>query len=866
MRVSDPITGLSQKEAEQILSQDGPNQLPSVDLTNPWSIAWRVISEPMILLLIACGSVYLFLGDWHEAAVLSLFVVVMISIAFYQEQKTERALDALRELACPTAEVIRDGKTIHIPSRNVVRGDIVLINEGDRIPADCLLIDGINLSVDESLLTGESVPVKKSIASHSVETLASSMGKAGGDETPYLFSGTMVIQGKGKAQVLETGISTAIGKIGQALINIEETPTRVQTETRRVVKVVAILSLALAILLAIWYALARGEWMRGILVGITFAMAVIPEELPVMLSLFLGLGAWRIAQKKVLTRRVASIETLGSTTVLCVDKTGTLTQNKMAVVAITNLHTQFSPDSGEALPQDLYPVLECAVLASHRTAFDPMEIAIQAAGEALLKNPTSSHKHHQLLEEYPLSRELLATSRVWRIDSDGHLADAADKQISQARTMVACKGAPEALADLCHLNEAERTSMMEQVSILANQGLRILAVAQASNLHQDRALGSPLPATQHACEFRLLGLIALADPIRETVPAAIAQCRDAGLRVVMITGDFPATALHIAHQCGIDTQSGSINGAELTVMEDASLDEKIKQVNVFCRVTPEQKLLLVKRLRAQGEIVAMTGDGVNDAAALKASNIGIAMGKRGTDVARESSSLVLLDDDFSSIVAAMRTGRRIFDNLRKGISFIVAIHIPIIGLSFIPVMMGWRILLMPVHILVLQLLIDPTCSLVFEAETEETDLMRKPPRPVDQSIFSLSLITRAAFEGCALLIAVIGLYWYSIQRGMNTDEARAMAFVCIIGGSIGLIFNTRSNTGDFLSSLRRPNPVMWWVLVVILLLVGSAITLPWLSALFFFGQPSLIHVGLSFILGLSTMSLFSLVFRLKKPI
>jgi Ca2+-transporting ATPase len=819
--------GLTQRTAAERLFSEGYNELPGSKPRQIWAIAFSVVTEPMLLLLIACGGIYLLLGDSNEALVLLGFVFVIIAITFFQEHKSERALEALRELTSPRALVIRDGVQRRIAGRAVVRGDLIMLSEGDRVAADAVLLSCLNMTVDESLLTGESAAVSKAIQ----HPLPDQMGPAGGDDLPFVFSGTLVVQGQGTALVLATGLNSAIGRIGTALSAQEEQPTRVQRETARMVRYVATISIACAIFLALWYGATRGDWLQGLLVGITFAMALIPEEMPLVLTLFLAIGAWRIAKKNVLTRRTPAIETLGAATILCVDKTGTLTQNKMALAQLFSGGKMLTVSpTDKSLPEEFHEVLEYAILASHRAPFDPMESAILQTGRSTLGSTEHLHDSWTLVEEYPLSKELLAMSRVWQ---------AADKQ----HYVIATKGAPEAVADLCHLNASQTQLLTEQVNAMAAQGLRVLGVAKSLFKPGDQS--GQLPEIAHDFDFELLGLIGLADPIRPGVPAAIKECQSAGIRVIMITGDYPATALSIARQCGLSSPAGSITGAELNALDHEQLRQRLQDVNIFCRVAPEQKLLLVNALKGSGQIVAMTGDGVNDAPALKAADIGVAMGQRGCDVARESAALVLLDDDFSSIVEAVKLGRRIFDNLRKTVAFIVAVHVPVMGMSFIPVLMGWPIVLMPVHILVLQLIIDPTCTLVFEAEAEEVDVMQRGPRATDASIFERSNLLKGAIQGLALLATVLALFWGALRVGIEIDQARALAFTAMVVGNIGLIFVNRSLSLSLFKAIALPNPALWWVTLAALLMLSVALFVPAIGRLFYFAYPGALYISMS---------------------
>ena len=843
--------GLTDAQALALLKQEGYNDLPSAKPRNVFAIAFSVAREPMFMLLAACGVVYLLLGNKQDALMLLGFVFVVMGITFFQERKTERALDALRNLSSPRACVIRDGKQLRIAGREVVRGDIVELVEGDRVPADAILLQCSSMTVDEALLTGESVAVRKQAGEMTGEiapqtTVEQAMGAPGGDDLPYVFSGSLVVQGKGTAQVLSIGTNTAIGRIGAALASITPETTHIKLEIDRVVKIASWAGFALAGFVALWYGFMRSEWLNGFLSGITLAMALLPEELPVVLTIFLGLGAWRMAQENVLTRHVPAIEMLGAATVLCVDKTGTLTQNKMAMAQLCASDLMLEIDRAEAanFPETFHEVLEFAVLASHRDPFDPMEIAIRECGLKLLAGTEHLHCAWQLVEDYPLTKELLAMSRVWQSPDF-------------TQYIIAAKGAPEAIIDLCHLNAEATQKIIQQVNTLAEKGLRVLAVAKAKFSEKT------LPEIQHDFAFEFIGLIALADPIRPTVTAAISEAHSAGIRVVMITGDYPATAMNIARQIGLESPDVVLTGQELSQLGDTELQNRIKTVNIFCRVVPEQKLRLVNAFKADGEIVAMTGDGVNDAPALKAAHIGIAMGGRGTDVARESASLVLLDDDFGSIVAAVKLGRRIFDNLSKAIAFIVAVHVPIIGLTLIPMVLGWPAVFMPVHILFLQLIIDPVCSIVFEVEPEEANVMQRPPRLSSARLFDYKILKHGLLQGALLLVVVLAIFGFTLYRGMGANEARALTFTTLVLASIGLIFTNRSWSKSAWETLQSPNPALWWVTFGALAILALVIFLPVLNNLFSFSKLHADDVALCALIGIATFVVFEVFKRLK---
>ena len=825
------VSGLAEQEAEERLREEGYNEIPSTRQRSIFAVAFELVRQPMFLLLAAGGIIYLVLGDVQEAAMLLGFVFVVMGITFYQERKTERALEALRELSSPRALVIREGQEKRIAGREVVRDDILILAEGDRVPADAALLSSGNLSVDESLLTGESAPVRKSVWDG-----AMSWRRPGGDDLPFVYSGTLVVRGQGVGQVYSTGMKTEIGKIGKALQTVEAEETLLQKETARWVRNLAFVGLSLSALVVVLYGFTRGQWLNGLLAGIALAMAMLPEELPVVLTVFLALGAWRISQRQVLTRRVPAVEALGSATVLCVDKTGTLTLNRMSVRKIfaQGEFYDLSENMQGPLPEAFHGLVEFAILASHRESFDPMEKALRRLGDRHLFGTEHLHDDWNLVREYPLSQALLSLAHVWESPGGGEF-------------VIAAKGAPEAIADLCHLDGARMQALAGPIYSMADEGLRILGVAKATFKEPD------LPGGQHDFDFEFLGLAGFADPVRPAVAGAIKECYSARIRVVMITGDYPVTAQNIGRQIGLASVDEYITGAELDGMDDAELQRRIRTVNIFARVVPEQKLRLVNALKANGEIVAMTGDGVNDAPALKAAHIGIAMGGRGTDVAREASALVLLDDDFSSIVQAVRLGRRIFDNLKKAMAYIFAIHVPIAGLSLLPVLFRWPLVLFPVHIAFLELIIDPACSVVFEAEPEEKNVMKRPPRDPKEPLFDRRTVGLSLMQGLGVLFIVVVVYIVALYRGQDELDARALTFGTLIIANLGLILTNRSWSRTILATLDSPNRALWWVVGGALLFLGLALYVPVLRNLFRF---STLHaVDLAICLGAGVLSI-----------
>ena len=769
--------------------------------------------SPMFGLLIGAGIIYLLLGDLGEALILLAFAAVSVTITIVQETRSERVLEALRDLTSPRALVLRGGIRKRIPGREVVRGDVLMLAEGDRVSADAVIISAQDLHADESLLTGESVPVRKMMAA----APAAGSRRPGGDDLPYVFSGTLVISGHALAEVVATGARSEIGKIGSALSTIETEPPLLRQQTRRLVEIVAGFGFAASAVTVLLYGLLRGTWLNGLLGGVALSMAMLPEEFPLVLTVFMVMGAWRISQARVLTRRASTIETLGAATVLCTDKTGTLTQNQMSVAELRAGAEIFRPGevSDRAPSAALLDLLDCGILACAADPFDPMERAFHDLGKRILAAAPHRHDNWRLARSYALRPNLLALVQAWQPPN-------------RSTSLVAAKGAPEAIAQLCRFDPVALAALRDAADEMASQGMRVLGVACAE--HE----GSGYPASQRDFQFTFLGLVGLADPLRSSVPDAVRDCRSAGIRVVMITGDYPATARSIAQQAGLDIGE-VVTGEALERMSADDLARRIGGATIFARIMPEQKLRIVEALKASGEVVAMTGDGVNDAPSLKSAHIGIAMGGRGTDVAREAAAIVLLDDDFGSIVRTIRLGRRIYDNLQKAMSYILAVHVPIAGLSLLPLFFGWPLILGPVHIAFIEMVIDPVCSIVFEAEGEEVDVMRRPPRRRDSPIFAGALIAWSLFQGAFVLLLVAAIFVGALWQGLLEPDSRAITFVSLVATNIGLILVNRSYSASIMTAVRRSNATLWWVLAAAAALLTLIVVWTPSRALFHFG-------------------------------
>ncbi|MFM8315894.1 MAG: cation-translocating P-type ATPase [Deltaproteobacteria bacterium] len=749
-----PLQGLSQAEVLRRQSKFGKNILPSEKKKTTFQLLSKALSAPMSLLLVACAIIYLTLGDSTEGFLLLLGALFTAGLDFYQSYKTQNALHALKSLTSPRALVIREGRENRISSQELVPDDLIILSEGDRVPADAKLIHSSAFSVDESLLTGESLPVRKS--AHLSQ------------QKPEIFSGSLVLSGKGRALVTAIGTQSQIGAIGASLTETNEKETELQISLKTLIRNIFFLSLIFLALVVIFAGLVQGNWLKALLLGLSTSISMIPEELPVVLTVFLAVGAWKMAQHRVLTRRVAALENLGAISSLCVDKTGTLTENSMEIKKLS-FKGQVHPLDRSPIPELFHSLIEYGVLSSHKDPFDPMEKAIHSTLELYLKDTEHYHHDWKWVTEYPLTDHLRAMACVWQTP---------DPQ----KFTVAAKGAPEDIFDLCHFSQEQTAQLMKEVHQLADEGLRVLAVAKSHF-----STSQKLPTETHDFSFEYLGLLGLEDPLRKTVPEALKTCWRAGIKTFMLTGDFPNTAKKIAVQAGFPETTPAISGKELEVLSDLSLKSLFNSHAIFSRVSHAQKLTLVKKLQSLGEIVAMTGDGVNDAPSLKQADIGIAMGKRGTDVAREASDLILLDDDFSEIITAISLGRKIYHQIKTAMGYTFSLHIPIGAMTLLPIIFKWPILLEPIHLVFLELIIDPSCTVALSLIQTRQDLMTEPPRKKGV-FFNLAFFRPVLIRGFVATAIAISSTHYLISRGYPSDFVRAFSFLILLGLILGLLF------------------------------------------------------------------------------
>ena len=782
--------GLSSDEALALQAEYGKNELSEQEKESFAKKAFHIITEPMFLLLIIAATIYFILGEPTDGLVMLLFVIGIISIEVIQEWKTDRTLNALKDLSAPRVNVLRDGVEIQIASADLVPGDVMMVHEGVKIPADGYVARCNDLCVDESSLTGEAEWVWK-VATDGTEKSSVYW------RNDYCYAGTLVTQGTAVVRVDKIGAATEYGKIGADVAEAPTEKTHLQKQIGGIVKLCAIIAAALFTLLAAvtWFSIpgvAFGKRViTSVLSGITLAMAMIPEEFPVILTVFLSMGAWRLAKKNALVRRLPAVETLGSISVLCVDKTGTITMNQMTV---QDEWVAFGDEDN---------LVEIMGLACETDAYDPMEKAMLAHCEEKHGIKKSHLFGGRLISEYAFTNELKMMGHIWHHDDE---------------IIIAAKGSPEQILSICKLSDGDRAMAESKIVRMSKRGLRVIAVAMAKPVSE-----AEIPANILDCSLTLCGLVGLADPPRESVKRDIAICYKAGIRVVMITGDNGTTAAAIAKRINMRNHDKIITGEELSKMTDDELRASVDSVSIFSRVLPEHKMRIVKAFKDNGETVAMTGDGVNDAPALKYADIGVAMGKRGSDVSREAADLILLDDDFSVIVETIKDGRRILDNIRKAVGYVFTIHIPIALAALLAPALGIgaeSLLFLPMLVVLLELIIDPTCSIVLEREPAESDIMERKPRDPGKNMITGATLIKSALHGLTIFAASFGAYYYALSANPNdAGAARAMGIGVIMFANLFLVQVNCSDVDSIFKSIRRlaKDKVMWAVNIVITL-------------------------------------------------
>ncbi|MDD3122833.1 MAG: cation-translocating P-type ATPase [Candidatus Izemoplasmatales bacterium] len=784
MKEFQSYKGLTSEEAKRLQIEFGKNELTVKKKESFFHKIIDVLKEPMFLLLIVAATIYFFLGEPRDGAIMLVFVVGIISIEIIQEWKTDRTLKALKDLSAPQIFVIRDGKEVKIASIDLVVGDLMLVQEGVKIPADGFVVETNGVCVDESTLTGEAQGVWKVVKD------SPSANSTTFFRNDYCYAGTLVMQGVAKIIVDKIGSNTEYGKIGTNIASTVTEQTPLQKQTGKLVKFCAIIALFLFVTVVIitYFNIPdhifSDRIIESILSGITLAMAMIPEEFPVILTIFLSMGAWRLAKKNSLIRRLPSVETLGSVSVLCVDKTGTLTMNQMTV-------------SGEWLLEKKETGLSKTLsMACEQNTFDPMEKSMLEYAKSQSVDVEELFKN-KILKAFPFTNENKMMGNVYKLEG---------------KTTLAVKGSYEKITKLCNLTTEQFAKIEQEVVNLSKEGLRVIAVAE-------QEITDEIPDNLNDAKLSFVGIVSLVDPERESVKSDIERCYQAGIRVVMITGDNGVTASAIARKVGIRNSEQVITGDELSKMGDKELSEKIKTINIYSRVIPEHKMRIVKSLKDIGETVAMTGDGVNDASALKLADIGISMGKRGSEVSREASDLILLDDNFSTIVETIHDGRRIYDNIQKAVGYVFSIHIPIALAALIAPLLGINplaLLLLPLHVVLLELIIDPTCSIVLERQPAESNIMTRGPRDKNEKLLTSKTLIKSIIQGLALFAGSFSVYYFTLQSGIAPEIARSMGLATIILSNLFLVFVNSSNVDYAFQTFRTliKDRVMWIITFV----------------------------------------------------
>lgn len=793
--------GLSQAEAAAARQVHGLNILFAHRKSGFVTILKEVVTEPMFILLAVASTVYFALREFQEGILLLVAIILVAAISFYQSLKSEQALEKLEKLTQPTIKVLRLRTLTEIPAEEIVPGDIILVEEGQAVPADGVILEAHDLSLDESILTGESIAV----------------AKTSGEP---VFAGTHLVSGNFFAQVNAIGLYTELGKLGKSLEEIRDEKTPLQSQIQNFVKRMAVAGIfAFLLIWGINYE-RSGDVVGSLLFGLTIAMSILPEEIPVAFSGFMALGASRMASLGVLTKQPQTVESLGSATVICTDKTGTLTDSSMTVKKLYTPHTgnvfSLENNPGSLCCQHLQKLLEHAMWACELVPFDPMEKAIHAAFDEQVTGIAKSD--YRMVHEYPLDGKPPMMTHVFEGPS--------------GEAVISAKGGVEKILSVCKLSSAHQEKALEIARQLSSEGLRVLGIASGA------LQGDHLPARQEDFTWEFKGLIALLNPPKANAKEVIQEFYQAGLQVKMITGDYPETAMAIAGEVAIKNADHFLSGNEVMSFSEEALRQRVKDITIFARVFPEAKLRIINALKANREIVAMTGDGVNDGPALKAAHIGVSMGKRGTEIARQAASLVLVHDDLQGMVDAIAQGRKIYENLKKAVSYIVSIHIPIILTVAVPLIFNWKFanIFSPIHVIFLELVMGPTCSIAFENEPPEGNLMRLKPRNPGQSFLTARELSLSILQGLVISAAVLVVYYIASSTGHSETEVRTMAFVTLVMSNIFLTLVNRSFTFSFIQTLKYRNNLLWLMLFLTLLILLATLYVPATQQLFGFHQ------------------------------
>jgi len=807
------ISGLTDDEVTASRSQHGSNSLEHQQKNTLLISIWDLVKEPMFLLLAAAASIYYITGDYGDGIFMSAAIILVAAISLFQEARSRNAIEALKKLSQPKSQVIRNGQTIEIPSEEIVLGDVIQVTEGTFIPADAVILQSNDFSVNESILTGESLSVFKSE----------------GSEEKEVFQGTIVATGLALCEVTAIGNQTSLGKIGKSLASIEEEKTPLQIQITNFVKKMSIIGLVIFGIVWLLNYYLSDNVLDSLLKALTIAMSVIPEEIPVAFTTFMALGAWRLMKMGIITKQTKTVETLGSATVICTDKTGTITENKMSLAQLYVFQSNTLIDTKEKLHAEAEEVLSYAMWSSEPIPFDAMELAIHEGYTNL--ESVDERPDFKLVHEYPLGGKPPMMTHIFE--------DAKGKRI------IAAKGAPEALMDVSNLSDNDKKQILTAMHKMAEEGYRVLGVGVAA------FSGKQFPKNQQEFKFSFKGLVAFYDPPKANIQQVFETFYKAGIQLKIVTGDNAATTTTIAKQIGFKDADKVLNGDELMAMDDATLKVKVMETAVFTRMFPEAKLRIIKALKDNDQIVAMTGDGVNDGPALKSAHIGIAMGKKGTEIAKQAANLILIDDDFSKMTDAIAMGRKIYVNLKKAIQYIISIHIPIILIVFIPLALGWIYpnIFTPVHIIFLEIIMGPTCSIIYENEPMERNLMLQKPKPLTTTFFNLKEITISIIQGLVIALGLLFVYQYGVNEGFSEKYTRTTIFLTLIASNIFLTLENRSFYYSIFTTIRYKNNLVPMIIGITIAITALLLFVPVFSNFFLFEKVAMVHILWSILVG-----------------
>ncbi len=816
-----PFAGLTDAQVLAARAEHGRNRVATKGENAFLASVKGAVTEPMFLLLLATSLIYFLLGEHTEGFFMVGAIVLVSTISVYQDSRSRRALKALRQYNEALATVIRNNVVVKVPVDEVVVGDHAVAEEGSLLAADGVIVQSNDFSVNESILTGEAFAVARS---------------ADDAETAAVSKGTHVVSGLAVYRVTAVGADTRLGRISTSLAEIEVPPTPLQQQITRFVRNMAIIGVL--VFLAVWLVafVRSGSLLDSLLTGLTLAMSILPEEIPVAFATFLALGAWRLAKQGIIVKAASTVETLGSAAVICTDKTGTITENRMSLAQLYVQADGTTTGPGAWNDAEARRVIEVAMWASEPVPFDPMETALHEAYKTYVD--VDRRAEFSMVHEYPLGGRPPMMTHIF--------ANGIGERV------IACKGAPERVLRQSSLSEAQRAAVLAQVETLASQGLRVLGVAEAGHS------GENYPADQEAFTLHFLGLVAFHDPPKANIAEVFQQFYTAGIAVKIITGDNALTTAAIARQTNFRGAEHTMDGSELMKLDDAALRQEVDRTNIFTRMFPEAKLRIIQALQAQGQVVAMTGDGVNDGPALKAAHIGIAMGKRGSEIAKEAASLILVNDDLASMVDAVAMGRKIYGNLKKAIQYIISIHIPIILTVALPLFLGWVYpnIFTPLHVIFLELIMGPTCSIVYENEPLEKDGMRRPPRPLGLTFLTWKELSISIWQGLVITLGTLGAYRFAVQQGHGEELVRTMVFCTLIAANIGLTLVNRSFTASMFTTFFNHNNLLRVILLVTIVLVAALLYVPLLREQFQLAEPSALQLAQATAIGFASVAWF----------